>query len=55
MCIRDRFASVTVGLLLVHIGTTIKMQDVLKEWKTVVIVLCSTVAVSYTHLFVSSP
>ena len=26
------FASVTVGLLLVHMGTTIKMQDLLKEW-----------------------
>ena len=46
------FASVTVGLLLVHMGTTIKMQDLLKEWKTVVIVLCSTVAICLGVYFI---
>lgn len=39
------FAGVTVGLLLVHMGTTIKLSDFIQEWKTVVIVLCSTVAI----------
>lgn len=39
------FASVTVGLLLVHMGTTIKLRDFLKEWKILVIVFCSTVAI----------
>ncbi|MBR3785076.1 MAG: hypothetical protein IKJ77_01515 [Firmicutes bacterium] len=39
------FAAVTVGLLLVHMGTTIKLSDFIQEWKTVVIVLCSTVAI----------
>lgn len=39
------FASVTVGLLLVHMGSTIQLRDFLKEWKTVVIVFCSTVAI----------
>lgn len=31
------FASVTVGLLLVHMGTTIKVKELLAEWKTVVL------------------
>lgn len=46
------FASVTVGLLLVHMGTTIKLRDLLKEWKTVVIVLCSTIAICLGVYFI---
>lgn len=46
------FASVTVGLLLVHMGTTIKMRDLIKEWKTVIIVLCSTVAICLGVYFI---
>lgn len=48
------FASVTVGLLLVHMGTTIKLKDLIKEWKTVVIVLCSTVAICLGVYFLGS-
>ncbi len=39
------FASVTVGILLVHMGTTINLKQLISEWKTVVIVFCSTVAI----------
>lgn len=46
------FASVTVGLLLVHMGTTIKLNDLIKQWKTVVIVLCSTIAICLGVYFV---
>lgn len=46
------FAGVTVGLLLVHMGTTIKMRDLIKEWKTVVLVLCSTVAICLGVYFI---
>lgn len=48
------FASVTVGLLLVHMGTTIKLKDLAREWKTVVIVLCSTVAICVGVYFLGS-
>ncbi len=48
------FASVSVGLLLVHMGTTIKLKNILKEWKTVVIVLCSTVAICLGVYFIGS-
>jgi hypothetical protein len=41
----QQFASVTVGLLLVHMGTTISIKDLAKEWKTVIIVLCSTISI----------
>ena len=46
------FASVTVGLLLVHMGTTIKVRELLAEWKTVVLVLCSTVAICLGVYFI---
>lgn len=46
------FASVTVGLLLVHMGTTIKLRDLVKEWKTVLIVLASTIAICLGVYFV---
>lgn len=46
------FASVTVGLLLVHMGTTIKLKDLIKEWKTVIIVLCSTIAICLGVYFI---
>lgn len=48
------FASVSVGLLLVHMGTTIKLKNILKEWKTVVIVLSSTVAICLGVYFIGS-
>lgn len=48
----NQFASVTVGLLLVHMGTTIKLADFAKEWKTVVLVLCSTIAICLGVYFV---
>lgn len=46
------FAGVTVGLLLVHMGTTIKMRDLIKEWKTVLLVLASTIAICLGVYFV---
>mgnify|MGYP001244545125 CR=1 FL=1 len=46
------FASVTVGLLLVHMGTTISIKDLIKEWKTVIIVLCSTIAICLGVYFI---
>lgn len=39
------FANVTVGLLLVHMGTTIKLREFIANWKTVVVVFCSTIAI----------
>lgn len=39
------FSSVTIGMMLVHMGTTIKLQDLVQEYKTVIIVLCSTLAI----------
>lgn len=39
------FASVTVGLMLVHMGTTISLKEFIANWKTVVVVFCSTVAI----------
>lgn len=39
------FASVTVGLMLVHMGTTISLKKFIANWKTVVVVFCSTVAI----------
>jgi len=46
------FASVTVGLMLVHMGTTIKLKNFIKEWRTVIIVLCSTIAICLGVYFV---
>ncbi len=39
------FSSVTIGLMLVHMGTTIKLRDLIEEYKTVIIVLCSTIGI----------
>lgn len=39
------FSSVTIGMMLVHMGTTIKLGDLVQEYKTVIIVLCSTLAI----------
>ena len=46
------FASVTVGLMLVHMGTTIKLRELIAEWKTVVIVLCSTIGICLGVYFI---
>ncbi len=46
------FAGVTVGLLLVHMGTTIKVNELLAEWKTVVIVLASTISICLGVYFI---
>lgn len=48
------FASVVVGLLLVHMGSTIQLNDFLKEWKTVVIVLASTISICLGVYFAGS-
>ena len=46
------FAGVTISMFLVHIGTTIKIRDFAREWKTVVIVLFSTIAIAMGVYFV---
>ena len=46
------FAGVTISMFLVHIGTTIKVRDFAREWKTVVIVLFSTIAIAMGVYFV---
>ena len=43
------FGDVTVGLLLVHMGTTIRIR----EYKTVIIVLCLTLAICIGVYFIS--
>lgn len=48
------FASTTVGILLVHMGTTIKLRELVAEWKTVVIVFCSTVAICIGVYYIGS-
>lgn len=47
------FGDVTVGLLLVHIGTTIHIRDFIEQYKTVIIVLCSTLAICIGVYFIS--
>ncbi len=46
------FGDVTVGLLLVHMGTTIKIRDFIEQYKTAVIVLCSTLAICMGVYFI---
>ncbi len=45
------FSSVTICMFLVHVGSTIKVKDFVKEWKTVVVVLLSTLAISFGVYF----
>ena len=46
------FSSVTICMFLVHLGTTIKVKEFIKEWKTVVIVACSTAAMAFGVYFI---
>ncbi len=46
------FSSVTICMFLVHVGSTIKVKNFVKEWKTVVIVLISTLAISFGIYFI---
>lgn len=47
------FGDVTVGLLLVHMGTTIRIRDFIEQYKTVIIVLCLTLAICIGVYFIS--
>lgn len=38
-------ADVAVGILFVHMGTSISVRNLISEWKTVVIVFCSSIAI----------
>lgn len=38
-------ADVAVGILLVHMGTSISVRNLISEWKTVIIVFCSSIAI----------
>lgn len=44
------FGDVTVGLLLVHMGTTIRIRDFIEQY---IIVLCSTLAICIGVYFIS--
>lgn len=41
------FSNVTICMFLVHIGSTIKVKDFVEEWKTVVLVLLTTLAIAF--------
>ena len=46
------FMNITIGMFLVHVGTTIDLRDFAKEWKIVVMVLCSTIAIAIGAYFI---
>ncbi len=46
------FATITIGMFLVHIGSTIKLRDLINEWKTVVISLVSTLLIAFGVYFI---
>ena len=46
------FASVTICMFLVHVGSTIKIRDFIKEWKTVLLVLITTLAIAFGTYFI---
>lgn len=46
------FMNITIGMFLVHVGTTIDLKDFAKEWKTVILVLCSTAGIAAGAYFV---
>ncbi len=46
------FASVTICMFLVHVGSTIKIKDFIKEWKTVLLVLITTLAIAFGTYFI---
>ena len=46
------FASVTIGMFLVHVGSTIKLRDLMTEWKTVLISLISTLLIAFGVYFI---
>lgn len=46
------FCDVTVGLLLVHMGTSSRIRDFVEQYKTAIIVLCSTVAICMGVYFI---
>lgn len=48
------FSRITIGMFLLHIGTTIKIRDFIDQWKTGVLVLCTTVAICFGVYFIGS-
>lgn len=46
------FSSVTIGMFLVNIGSTIKIQDFIAQWKTCLIALASTLAIAFGVYFI---
>lgn len=46
------FSSVTICMFLVHLGSTIKVKEFIKEWKTVVLVALSTSAMAFGVYFI---
>lgn len=49
------FAMATIPMLLVYMGTLMKMKDLKNEWKTLVIALSSIAAVALILFFIASP
>lgn len=47
-------ASFATVLLLVHIGTTTKLRDFLREWRTVLLALVSTLVITLGVAFIGS-
>lgn len=43
---------VTISMLLVNMGSTIKIRDFIQEWKTVIMVICSTAAICLGIYFI---
>lgn len=46
------FATITIGMFLVHVGSTISLKDLAAEWKTVVIALVSTLLIAFGVYFI---
>lgn len=46
------FAGITISMFLAHIGSTIKIRDFIREWKTVVVVFFGTIAIAFGVFFI---
>lgn len=46
------FAKLTICMFLIHIGTTIKVHDFIKEWKTVFVTFFATISIALGVFFI---
>lgn len=49
------FAAVSLPIILVHMGTLMKLRDIKQEWKTVIIAFVGLVALSIGLFFIAGP